>query len=97
MSRSFFNALLKSDSTFFKLQKPPRYLTYVDLQKNMLKTTKIMDFWMCADGREVLLKDILQGNVSLINQISQKSKNGDCDVDDSDVGDSDVGDINYII
>jgi len=55
VQKRFFNALFKSDSTFFKLQKPPRYLAYVDLQKNMQKTTKIMDFWMCADGREVLL------------------------------------------
>ena len=43
-----------------------------------------MDFWMCADGREVLLKDIMKRNVSLdqTNRIFQKSKNGDSDVGD---------------
>ena len=48
--REIFNELFKSDSTFFKIQKSPKYSS--------------KDFWICADGRQVLLTDILKGNVS---------------------------------
>ena len=46
----FFNEIFKTDSTFFKIQKSPKYSS--------------KDFWVCADGRKVLLTDILKGNVS---------------------------------
>ena len=50
VQRRFFNEIFKTDSTFFKIQKSPKYSS--------------KDFWVCADGRKVLLTKILKGNVS---------------------------------
>ena len=47
--RRFFNEIFKRDSTFFKLEKQPRYSS--------------QDKWVCADGRTVLITDILKGSV----------------------------------
>ena len=41
--------MFKRDSTFFKLEKQPKYSS--------------QDKWVCADGRTVLIKDILKGSV----------------------------------
>ena len=49
--RRFFNNIFKSDSSFFKLKKQPTYSS--------------QDEWKCADGRSVLIKDILKGNVRI--------------------------------
>ena len=54
--RELFNELFKSDSSFFKIQKSPKYSS--------------KDFWICADGGQVLLTDILKGNVSYTFAIS---------------------------
>ena len=50
--RRFFNEMFKRDSTFFKLEKQPKYSS--------------QDKWVCADGRTVLIKDILKGNVFIL-------------------------------
>ena len=48
--REFFNEIFKSDPSLFKLQKQPKYSSE--------------DFWICSDGRKILIKDILKGTVS---------------------------------
>ena len=50
VQRRFFNEIFKTDSSFFKIRKSPKYGSN--------------DFWICADGRKVLLTEILKGNVS---------------------------------